>query len=241
MSTDPSSADVKQASAQTWAALLAHWTNFARAAVALPKDAEGDRWRASVPAIIGLQAVTMALGELDNLASASGAAGEYEVGVDRASVLVREHAGAINAAWRGELLPSGILELLEDARAALALVREAGTEVIATEAGAASDPAAALRALRAAGFEGEFYAMPPGETEAPGLPVAFAKSPKGAPLGADQLAALASSYPGRQVRRAPIMRQVYERTDASGSRERVLAAMDDTLPSGRPLLGLIGP
>ena len=33
----------------TWTALLARWIEFAKASVALPDDAEGDRWRSSVP------------------------------------------------------------------------------------------------------------------------------------------------------------------------------------------------
>src|SRR5262245_40321112 len=48
----------------TWPALLGHWTAFAQNSLALPKTADGDRWRAAVPAIIGLQALTHALGDL---------------------------------------------------------------------------------------------------------------------------------------------------------------------------------
>ena len=48
----------------SWASLLAHWTQVAQASLALPRDAEGDRWRAAVPSIIVLQAVTHALAEV---------------------------------------------------------------------------------------------------------------------------------------------------------------------------------
>ena len=70
----------------TWAALLARWVNFARSAVALPDDAQGRAWKSAVPDIIALQAVTMALGELDQLPTE-----ERALGLDRAQVLIDRH------------------------------------------------------------------------------------------------------------------------------------------------------
>lgn len=45
----------------TWAALLFYWMDSAKASVAQPNDAEGQRWKDSIAAIITLQAVTFAL------------------------------------------------------------------------------------------------------------------------------------------------------------------------------------
>lgn len=105
---------VDNPTAQTWAALLSHWTEFARASVAFPRDSGGMRMRASVVPAIGLQAVTFALGDLDRLN-----ANERAVSLDRAEVLIRGCAEAIEDAWRGEAAHPGLLELIDDARRAL--------------------------------------------------------------------------------------------------------------------------
>lgn len=100
----------------TWAALLAHWTDFARSALALPRTVDGDRWRRSVPTIIGLQAVTFALGDLGNLPD-----DEAALGRDRAEILIGRHDAELGAIWSDEGLPVPLSELLSDARAALKL------------------------------------------------------------------------------------------------------------------------
>lgn len=96
-----------------WAALLARWMEFARASVALPDDAQGRRWRASISSIITLQAVTLALGELERLENE-----ERAVAIDRASLLIERESQALDAAWDGT--PSDEVEqLIEDADSAL--------------------------------------------------------------------------------------------------------------------------
>ena len=85
--------------AMTWAALLAKWTEFARAAVALPDTAEGSRWKGAVPGIIALQALTHALAEAGELPP-----DEWSVACDRAGVIIRQHASELHALWRGEPL-----------------------------------------------------------------------------------------------------------------------------------------
>lgn len=99
----------------TWAGLLARWMEFARASVAFPKTAEGDRWRAAVGPIVGLQAVACALGELEGLAS-----DERALGIDRAAVLIRQYGGVLEGLWGAEGLPAEVAGLIADARAALA-------------------------------------------------------------------------------------------------------------------------
>ncbi|WP_428386947.1 hypothetical protein [Mucisphaera sp.] len=94
----------------TWSVLLGEWVAYAQAAVGLPDDSEGGRWRASVPEVIGLQAVWFALGQLDRLA-----ADERALGVDRAGVLIARHRERLVAVWGEEGLPEGMRELLADA------------------------------------------------------------------------------------------------------------------------------
>lgn len=96
-----------------WAALLARWMDFARAAVALPEDPEGDRWRASVSPIITLQAVTMALGELHLIAPA-----DRPVAMDRASFLIDRESESLEATWSSDP-PGEVQRLVADARATL--------------------------------------------------------------------------------------------------------------------------
>ena len=100
--------------APTWAALLSRWLDFARAAVALPQDGEGDRWRRSVSPAITLQAVTMALGEVEKLDPQ-----ERALARDRASVLIERETTALGEIW-GAPLPDRLGELTTDASSALA-------------------------------------------------------------------------------------------------------------------------
>lgn len=109
----------------TWAALLGRWVEFARSALALPDDAPGRALRSAVPDIIGLQAVTMALGE----------AGELEpdqraLGLDRARVLIERHTRHLRKLFEDGGLPDKLAELIDDADAAVrqveAMMREPG-------------------------------------------------------------------------------------------------------------------
>lgn len=133
----------------TWPALLARWTEFARASVAFPKTAEGERWRAAVAPIIALQSVAMALRDLDALAP-GGRAGA----LDMAELLVRRHGAELLQLWRGEPLPGEVDRLLADARSALATARECGVEWRTAGARTVTvepEPAAAAAAERALG------------------------------------------------------------------------------------------
>lgn len=98
----------------TWAALLGRWVQMARAAVALPDDAEGRAWRASIPHIISLQAVTMALGEAGELD-----ADERALGIDRARILIERAREGLAEAFDAEATHPMVRELLDDAAAAL--------------------------------------------------------------------------------------------------------------------------
>jgi hypothetical protein len=108
----------------TWAALLAAWTDFAKAAVALPKTAEGERWRRSVPLVIELQAAACALGDLHRLPERDRAAA-----LDVAEALITSRAGRLREIWAapsGEPdLPEAVLELILDAHSAASAARAA--------------------------------------------------------------------------------------------------------------------
>jgi hypothetical protein len=98
----------------TWAALLGRWIEFARSALALPDDAEGRAWRQAVPAIIGLQAVAMALAEADQLDH-----DQRALGCDRARVLIERHATELHAIFGADELHPMLRELIDDAETAL--------------------------------------------------------------------------------------------------------------------------
>lgn len=106
----------------TWAALLGRWVQFARSAVALPDDARGRAWKAAVPDIIGLQAVTCALRELDQLL-----ADERALGIDRAKVLIERHTANLQRLRASDPHPM-LDELMRDAQAALDRAQAGSTQ-----------------------------------------------------------------------------------------------------------------
>jgi hypothetical protein len=106
------------ANALTWTGLLGQWVQFAQASMALPDDADGPAWRASVGAVINLQAVTFALADLDRLPP-----DEQALAVDKAEILIRDSEARIDAAWRGAGAPESLREIVRDANAALESVR----------------------------------------------------------------------------------------------------------------------
>ncbi len=224
--------------AMTWAALLGKWTEFAQSALALPDDDEGGRLREAVPAIIGLQAVTHALAELDDLEP-----DERALGIDRAEMLIRKHAGELNTIWRGEEMPEAIIEIVDDALLALQAVTGSGIEwVVASDQLIASHPGDLAIELVAAGFEGDLY-LP-----TPGVPV-FEGAPAGFMTGVDIESEVGSMalvevplflQTGGEItgHESPVARQVYRQFDFSkgGPVRDVVRPMDADLVPGQPIL-----
>lgn len=101
----------------SWPALLAAWTDFARASVAFPKDAEGDRWREAVAPIIDLQAAACALGELHRLPEGHGAAA-----IDTAEALISRRSEQLRDLWQGAP-PENVVDVILDAHSAAAAAR----------------------------------------------------------------------------------------------------------------------
>lgn len=227
--------------ALTWAALLGKWTDFAKAAVALPTDGDGGRWRDAVAPVITLQAVTHALGELDGIDDA-----DRPAALDRAELLCREAAGRLHELWRGEALPGEVGALIEESRVAFELAANAGIEwLVASESLVAPHPADLLERLVRDGFAGDLFLPSPGVPLFKGAVAAFARAPGGAAPDDRTIHAVEAFLTRRGGRLAPperisVPRQVFRQLDfATGRVTRDLVVpMNDDLPPGQPLLVL---
>jgi hypothetical protein len=210
----------------TWAALLAHWTQFARSAVAFPADRTGERWKASVAPAIGLQAVAFALGEVDHLEPA-----ERALSIDRAETLIRKFATELHEAWRGEPLHQGLEELVSEARRALAESRGRGIEWrVTVDRWLAPDLGSRVDALLEAGWTGQVFLAPRGITLFRGSPAAFFSPDCGL-----------APPEGCETVRVPGLRQVYRQVDpATGRATRDVIAPLSRLTAGTPLLQFYG-
>ncbi|MEM9165411.1 MAG: hypothetical protein AAGB48_00115 [Planctomycetota bacterium] len=222
----------------TWAALLGAWTEFAKSAAAFPDDGEGGRFKRAVPSIVTIQAVTHALGEIHELP-----ADEHALGLDRAEMAIREHAGVINQLWAGEPLPEGLVELIEDARAALALAASAGFEwAVAQERAVFPHPAELLEALESIGFAGDLFVPTPGVPLFAGCPAVFVRPDAETAADDERLATalglVAALAEGCDGPTPGPCRQAYRQFDfARGGPVRDLVQpMDADLPAGQPLL-----
>lgn len=98
----------------TWAALLGRWIEFAQSALALPDDADGRAWRESVPAVIGLQALCMALRDVDQLP-----ADQRALGLNRAHILFEKHVDDLHELFGSQDLHPMLTELITDAQQAM--------------------------------------------------------------------------------------------------------------------------
>jgi len=224
----------------SWAALLAGWTDFARSAVALPADPQGERWKGSVAPAIALHAVAMALAELIRIDPE-----ERPLAMDRAEMTIREHAAMLNQTWRSEPMPESLTELIDDARHAWEAALHEGLEwTVESERLVAPHPADLAEKLLDAGFVGEVLVPAPGVPLFAGSPCATARERDGGPPD-DEIASLIRSHlkraEGRTSKDPAVslpLRQVYRQFDfAKGGpvRDLVVPVVGD-LPPGQPLL-----
>lgn len=222
-------------SSLTWAALLGRWMDFAKASLAIPPGDEGDGWRRSVSPIIALQALTSALSEIADLDP-----DERALGLDKADLLVARHIGEVNEAWAGRDMPDSVLEVVDDARAALHAAVRGGVELILEdEALEAPHPGQLVNDLIEGGFDGDLLVPVPGRRLFRGCPVAFVRPARGG-LVSDAILSHLATFLDAEVsgQDVPDARQVYRQFDfAQGRAVRDLVApMSADLPPGQPLL-----
>ncbi|HED52807.1 MAG TPA: hypothetical protein ENJ00_01215 [Phycisphaerales bacterium] len=220
--------------AMTWAMLLAKWTEFAQSALALPGDDEGGRLKEAVPAIITLQAVTHACAELDQLDH-----DERSLGIDRAEILLRRNAAELNRIWSGQPMPEAIIEIVEDARLALRLATEGGSEWRSTHpAIVLPHPADLVAYLMEIGFAGDLFLPTPGVPMFEGSPIGFVRGVE--PEIESAVFEAVGGFLGEEAppERVPVARQVYRQFDfAKGGPVRDLVQrLDADLTPGQPLL-----
>jgi hypothetical protein len=222
----------------TWPALLAHWTAFAQSSLALPKNADGERWRGAVSSIINLQAVTFALDDLEKLT----ADGERALALDKSEIIIRSATGQLHALWRGDQLPGELAALIHDAGVALEAAKGGGTEwrVIADRL-VTPHPGELVDRLIELGFEGDLYVPTPGVVLFQGSPAAYASQPDGARPDEHVLRAVKEFLVDvSRPERVPALRQVYRQFDfAKGGPVRdlvVMGAANRPSQGGQPLL-----
>ncbi|MFN7020821.1 MAG: hypothetical protein ACK4WH_05775 [Phycisphaerales bacterium] len=230
------------ASELTWASLLAHWTAFAQSSLALPKSAEGQRWKDAVPAIIGLQAISHALAEIDTLSPVA----DRGVAIGLATVGIQTHAGTLRSLWKDQPLHPELSALIADATAAISAAKGAGVEWTVTADRLVVDhPAELVESLLRAGFSGDLYLPVPGSALFRHSPAAFCRERTGAPPGPEVTGLVrqylnAGATEGGVAKhvRARVMRQVYRQFDfglGRAVRDLVVPA-DGPPPGGQPQL-----
>jgi hypothetical protein len=222
----------------TWPALLARWTAFAQSSLALPKTADGERWRAAVSSIINLQAVTFALADLKTLT----AEGERALALDKSEIIIRSSTGQLHALWRGDVLPDELVALVHDADASLKSARGGGVEWrVTVERLIASHPGELVDRLLELGFEGDLFVPTPGVTFFRNSPAAYAELPDGSRPDEHVLRSVKEFLIDvSRPEHAPGLRQVYRQFDfALGRPVRDLVVADQSGPpdgGGQPLL-----
>ena len=216
------------ASLGTWSALLGHWMALVKAGEGLvraaPDDLDAARWRASIPEVVTLQAITFALGELARLPEA-----DRPLARDRADLGVTSAASTLDQVWRGVEMPESVLEIAADARRAVEQAVYAGLQwIVLGGTTRARMPVVDLDADPDAD-RGTLAVMLPGALVGPGLAVV---------LWWEGSWPAALEGAGWEVVEGPPV-QVYRELDEQGRVVGDLVASLDDLPAGLPLLAPI--
>ena len=236
----------------TWPALLAHWTAFAQSSLALPKDAEGGRWRAAVSSIINLQAVTFALDDLDRL-TGPGRGGERALALDKAQIIIKSATGQLHSLWREGDLPTELVALIHDAGLAITASTAGGLSSFDTDTGGgvewhvtedrliAAHPGELVDRLIELNFDGDLFVPTPGVPLFRDSPAAFAVLPTGERPDQHVIRAIKEFLIDvSRPERIPALRQVYRQFDfAQGGPVRDLVVADPAnqyKTGGQPLL-----
>lgn len=225
--------------AGSWSTLLAGWTQVAQSAVALPKDEQGDRWRASIAPAIALHAIAMALEDLHRLD-----ASERSLAMDKSELSIKTHASDLNQTWGAEPMPGSLLELVDDAKAAWEdALHEGVVWTCAKDPFVSRHPGEVGLALREAGFAGEVFIAQPGVAIGEGAPVAWTRDPSGG-MPDEEVVEFVHGFLGSCDGKASdptIMRpihQVYRQFDflGGGAGKDLVVPLTADLPGGQPLL-----
>jgi hypothetical protein len=224
-----------------WIALVARWTELARASRAIPITAT--RLRDSVSHLIAIEATTAALGELSSVPEA-----ERPHARALAEVTIRRAAGELDRLWRGEEWPDELLDACEAAEHALRRALYAGLEALVvpgTEAIEVPDLMLGFADEDPATHRGTLAAMPPGSIAMPGEPVCWWCGREAPGISRDAAAGLAGTGLAGTglagtglalVTRAEPL-QVYRGLDERGRfTADTLAPITDELLPGLPML-----
>lgn len=205
-----------------WIALVARWTELARASRVIP--AENTRLRDSVAPLIAIEANTAALGELARVPEDARAHAR-----DLAEISIRGAASELDRLWRGEEWPEEFLAACEAAERALRHAIYAGLEqLVVIGDGALEVPELGLGLTESDEVQrGTLAAMPPGSLAMPGEPVAWWCGRVAPTIVHPRLARQSASAP----------RQVYRELDERGRfvADR-LRSIEDEVCAGLPML-----
>jgi hypothetical protein len=223
----------------SWSTLLAGWIQFAQSALALPDTEQGNRWKDSVAATIGLHALAMALGEIDKVDPE-----ERPLAMDKSEIGIKAHIAELNQIWRSEPMPESITDLVEDAKDAWEVaVHEGVVWLVASERFVSFHPAELASALIDAGYIGEVMISTPGTELFMGAPVAIARNNAGGQPEDDVLRMIQDFLDACDgaVAHPQIIRpvcQVYRQFDFlnPGKAKDIVAPVTGELQAGQPML-----
>ncbi len=212
--------------AMSWAVLLGKWTEFVQSAIALPAEGDTGRWRESVVSVVGLQAVTFALGDSGGLTNE-----ELALGLDRAGVLITGYARGLREVWGATAMPDQLLEMMGDARRALEAAGWFGLEwVVTTERFVMPGVRAEMVHMVAHGFAGDALCAPEGAVLFRGSPAVVVR-PAVVVDALDMIEGIA------RVEGVRVIRQVYREVDEAGRAVRdVVASIPGAVAGGMPIL-----
>lgn len=205
----------------TWTTLLGHWTDLVKAGEGLRRSSDEDdrAWRASIPEVIRLQAITFALAELDRIEVP-----DRGLARDRAAIGVEEASARLDVLWSGVSMPEALLEIAGDASLALETAVYAGLRWIRWRGPERLEMPEID--LEIAGTAGTLACAQPGTILLPGEPVAW---------WTEREPPRELVREGFEFQSGPAV-QIYRRLDDGGRAIGDLVAPLADLPVGLPIL-----
>jgi hypothetical protein len=225
-----------------WIALVARWTELARASRAIPPS--DTRLRDSIAHLIAIEATTAALGELAQVPEA-----ERPHARTIAEMTIRRAATELDQLWRGEEWPNEFLDACEAAERALRVSIYAGLETLVVGGTEPIEvpafdlrlaPDATNEAASPRSQQGSLAVMPPGTIAMPGEPVCWwcgREAPVMIELDTTAAETQQTKPPELFLQRNLAPLQVYRELDDRGCFVKdTVAPITDDLLAGLPLL-----